>query len=75
VVPPDGAAAQLVRDADVGVVAAPEDVDAIRDAIVALHARWLAGTLDGTPLSREWRDRLARGTRVEELAELLRGLE
>ena len=75
VVPPDGAAAQLVRDANVGVVAAPEDVDAIRDALVELHARWSAGKLDGTPLSQEWRDTLSRGARVEELADLLRGLE
>jgi glycosyltransferase involved in cell wall biosynthesis len=74
VVPPDGAAAQLVRDANVGIVAAPEDVDAIRDALVDLHARWRAGKLDGTPLSQQWRDRLSRGARVEELAELLQGL-
>jgi hypothetical protein len=64
-----------VRDANVGVVAAPEDVDAIRDALADLHARWRAGKLDGTPLSQAWRDRLSRGSRVEELAELLRGLE
>jgi glycosyltransferase involved in cell wall biosynthesis len=75
VVPPDGAAAQLVRDANVGIVAAPDDVEAIRDALVDLHARWRAGKLDGTPLSQDWRDRLSRGARVEELAELLRGLE
>ena len=75
VVPPDGAAAELVRDANVGVVAAPEDIDAIRDALVDLHARWRDGKLDGTPLSQEWRDRLSRGARVEELAELLRSLE
>jgi glycosyltransferase involved in cell wall biosynthesis len=74
VVPPDGAAAQLVRDADVGMVASPEDVRAIRDALVELHARWAAGSLDGTPLSSEWRDRLSRGARVEELAELLKSL-
>ena len=74
VVPPDGAAAQLVRDTGAGVVAAPEDVDAIRDALVELHAQWRAGRLDGTPLSREWRDKLSRATRVEELAELLKGL-
>src|SRR3954449_1451633 len=30
IVPPDGAAAQLIRDADVGVVAAPEDEGGIR---------------------------------------------
>jgi len=74
VVPPDGAAAQLVRDTDAGVVAAPEDVVAIRDALVELHAQWRAGRLDGTPLSQEWRDKLSRATRVEELAELLKGL-
>src|SRR5206468_3036055 len=33
-----------------------------------------AGSLDGTPLSPEWRDRLSRAGRVEELAELLRSL-
>jgi glycosyltransferase involved in cell wall biosynthesis len=74
VVPPDGAAAQLVRDTGAGVVAAPEDVDGIRAALVELHARWSAGRLDGTPLSQEWRDKLSRATRVEELAELLKGL-
>jgi glycosyltransferase involved in cell wall biosynthesis len=74
VVPPDGAAAQLVRDTDVGLVAPPEDVDAIRDALVELHARWLDGRLDGPPLSQEWHDRLSRGARVEELADLLKGL-
>jgi glycosyltransferase involved in cell wall biosynthesis len=74
VVPPDGAAAQLVRDTGAGVVAAPEDVDGIRDALVELHARWRAGRLDGAPLSQEWRDKLSRAARVEELAELLQGL-
>ena len=73
-VPPDGAAAQLIRDAGAGVVAAPDDVPALRDALLDLHARWRAGTLEGTPLSPEWRDRLSRTRRVEELAELLRSL-
>jgi glycosyltransferase involved in cell wall biosynthesis len=74
VVPPDGAAAQLVRDTGAGPVAAPEDVPAIRDALVELHGRWREGKLDGTPLSPEWRDKLSRATRVEELAELLESL-
>jgi glycosyltransferase involved in cell wall biosynthesis len=74
VVPPDGAAAELVRDTGAGVVAAPEDVDGIRAALVELHRRWRAGALDGTPLSEEWRDKLSRASRVEELAELLRSL-
>src|SRR5439155_5383522 len=49
VVPPDGAAAELVRDTGAGIVAPPEDVPAIRDAILELHERWRAGKLDGTP--------------------------
>src|SRR5207248_5718684 len=74
VVPADGAAAKLVRDTVAGVVAAPEDEDAIRDALVALHGQWQRGELDGPPLSDEWRDRLSRASRVEDLAELLKGL-
>jgi len=73
-VPPDGAAAQLVRDTGAGVVAGPDDVAGLRDALLELHARWRDGGLEGTPLSPEWRDRLSRGRRVEELADLLRSL-
>jgi glycosyltransferase involved in cell wall biosynthesis len=73
-VPPDGAAADLVRQTGAGVVAPSEDVDALKHALLDLHARWRAGILDGTPLSAEWRDKLSRGRRVEELAELLRSL-
>jgi glycosyltransferase involved in cell wall biosynthesis len=73
-VPPDGAAAQLIRDTGAGVVAAPDDVPAIRDALLELHARWRAGKLDGTPLSPDWRERLSRAARVEDLADLLRSL-
>ena len=40
-----------------------------------LHSvQWRRGSLDGTPLSDEWRERLGRGRRVEQLAELLRSL-
>jgi glycosyltransferase involved in cell wall biosynthesis len=74
VVPPDGAAAQLIRDTGAGVVAPPLDEDAIRDALVSLHAQWQRGELDGAPLSAEWRDTLSRAARVEELADLLKGL-
>jgi glycosyltransferase involved in cell wall biosynthesis len=74
VVPEDGAAAQLVRETGAGVVAGPDDVPAIRDALLALHAQWREGRLDGTPLSPEWRDRLSRASRVEELADLLQRL-
>jgi len=74
IVPADGAAAQLVRDTDAGVVVSPDDVDAIRQALLDLHRRWREGSLNGTPLSDGWRRRLARGSRVEELADVLRSV-
>jgi glycosyltransferase involved in cell wall biosynthesis len=73
-VPPDGAAAKLVRDTGAGVVVASDDEAAIREALLDLHRRWKAGSLNGTPLSDEWRNRLSRGERVEELADLLRSV-
>jgi glycosyltransferase involved in cell wall biosynthesis len=74
VVPPDGAAAQLIRDTNAGVVVAPEDEDGIRDALRRLHDRWQQAELEASPLSDEWRRTLSRATRVEELADLLRSL-
>ncbi|MEX2211323.1 MAG: glycosyltransferase [Gaiellaceae bacterium] len=73
-VPADGAAAALIRETGAGVVAAPEDVPALRAALRGLHARWRAGQLDGTPLPPEQRERLSRAARAEELAELLRAV-
>jgi hypothetical protein len=73
-VPPDGAAASLIRETGAGVVTPPDDVPAIREALEGLHERWRAGRLDATPLDAATRKRLARETRVEELAELLRSL-
>jgi glycosyltransferase involved in cell wall biosynthesis len=73
-VPPDGAAAELIRETGAGVVAAPDDVPALTAALTELHGAWQAGTLDGTALSPEDRERLGRAARVEELAEVLRGL-
>lgn len=74
VVPPDGAAAALIRETGAGLVVPPEDEEAIAGGLKELHARWRAGGLDGTPLSEEHRERLSRGARAEELAELLRSL-
>jgi glycosyltransferase involved in cell wall biosynthesis len=73
-VPPDGAAAELIEETGAGLVAAPDDVAALRQALEELHGAWRAGSLDGTPLSPDDRERLGRGARVEELAELLRSL-
>jgi glycosyltransferase involved in cell wall biosynthesis len=74
VVPPDGAAAELVRETGAGLVAGSDDVPGIRDALLELHSRWRDGGLNGTPLTPEWRDKLSRASRVEELAELLESL-
>jgi len=74
VVPPDGAAAELLREAGVGVVVAPDDVGGITAALCDLHARWQEGSLDDAPLSDDWRVRVSRRTRVAEFAALLEGL-
>ena len=46
-VPPDGAAAELLRETGAGVVVAPDDVDGIARELTALRDRWRAGALDG----------------------------
>jgi glycosyltransferase involved in cell wall biosynthesis len=74
VVPPDGAAAQLIRDTGAGVVVAPDDVDGMAEALRDLHAKWRDGTLDAVKLSPEWRRKVARRTRVEDLARVLERL-
>jgi glycosyltransferase involved in cell wall biosynthesis len=74
VVPPDGAAAELIRETRAGMVVAPDDVDGIRVALEVLHARFLDGSLAGIELSESARDRLSRRARVEEMATLLRAI-
>jgi glycosyltransferase involved in cell wall biosynthesis len=71
VVPPDGAAAGLLRETGAGVVVAPDDVEGMVAALRDLHERWQAGSLDGTPLSEDWRARVSRRARVQERADLL----
>jgi glycosyltransferase involved in cell wall biosynthesis len=73
-VPPDGAAAELLRETGAAVVAPPDDVEAIRAGLVELVERWRGGRLNGTPLPEELRERLSREARSEELADLLRSL-
>jgi len=74
VVPPDGAAAQLIRETRAGVVVGPDDVDGIRVALEVLHARFLESGLPAVELSEKLRDRLGRRARVEEMAALLRAI-
>jgi glycosyltransferase involved in cell wall biosynthesis len=73
-VPADGEAARLIRETGAGLVADPDDVAALSEALKELHARWSGGTLDGTSLDPEDRERLGRGARIEELAEVLQRL-
>jgi glycosyltransferase involved in cell wall biosynthesis len=74
VVPPDGAAAELVRQTSSGVVVAPDDVDGIRRALVELHSRFANGGLPSVELAKRDEQRLSRQARVEEMAELLRAV-
>ena len=71
-VPPEGAAADLIRETNAGLVVPPDDVSGLTEAIADLHGRWRAGELDGQfALSPELHDRLSRRRRAQELAELL----
>jgi len=74
VIPPDGAAAKLIRDVGAGIVVAPDDVAGMREALAGLERRWRAGALDAAPLGPQRREELSRRARVADLAELLRSL-
>ena len=74
VAPPDGAAADLIRETGAGVVVAPDDIGGISEALQEMHARFLDGGLPATELSEDDRERLSRLARVEETADLLRGI-
>ena len=71
VVPPDGAAAELIGETNAGVVVAPDDADAIAAALRELHDEWREGRLADRPLAEEWRKRVSRRARVEEFARVL----
>jgi glycosyltransferase involved in cell wall biosynthesis len=71
VVPPDGAAAALLRETGAGVVVAPDDVAGMARELGALRDRWRAGLLGSTVLAPAWRERVSRQARVRELADLL----
>jgi glycosyltransferase involved in cell wall biosynthesis len=70
-VPPDGAAAELIRETGSGVVAPPDDVDAIRAALVDLYGRFANGGLPSVELAPRDEERLSRRARVEEMAALI----
>jgi glycosyltransferase involved in cell wall biosynthesis len=71
VVPPDGAAAELIRETGSGVVVAPDDVEGIERALVELHTRFTNGGLASVELAKRDEERLSRKARVEEMAALV----
>ncbi|MGL6278620.1 MAG: glycosyltransferase family 4 protein [Gaiella sp.] len=73
-VPPDGAAAELIRETGAGLVADPDDPAAIRAALEELHRRWQADGLPDVELADDWREQLSRRARVEETADVLRSV-
>jgi len=73
-VPEGGAAAELLGAVEAGPVAAPDDVDGIREALTGLHSRFVEGGLPDVELDPEWEERLSRRARVEELVELMEAL-
>jgi glycosyltransferase involved in cell wall biosynthesis len=73
-VPSGGAAAKLIDEIGAGIVAPVDDVDALRAALVELHARWKRGELS-VELAPDVRERLSRRARVAELAALVQELE
>jgi glycosyltransferase involved in cell wall biosynthesis len=73
-VPPNGTAADLVREAGAGVIVPPDDVRALREALVGFERRWRTGDLPDTPLPPELRQRISRQERAAELADLLQEL-
>jgi glycosyltransferase involved in cell wall biosynthesis len=70
-VPPDGAAADLIREAGAGVIVDPDDVDAIRRELEALVERWKQGALPDNSLPGDLKAAVSRRARAEELAQLL----
>jgi glycosyltransferase involved in cell wall biosynthesis len=70
-VPPDGTAADIVRDTEMGVVVPPGDAAAIGAALEELVRQWRTDPNVGPELSDEWKDRLSRTARAQELHALL----
>ena len=70
-VPPDGAAAELIRETGAGIVVAPDDVGGLVAALHELHERFASRGLPEIELEPDLRHRLSRAARVEETAELL----
>ncbi len=74
VAPPDGVAAELIRELEAGVVVAPGDERAIGEALRELIRRWRDGRLGDVAVPEELREKIDRRARVREFAELIEKL-
>jgi hypothetical protein len=72
-VPPEGAAAELLRATGAAWIADPDDSEAIRESLRSARDAWADGRLEERTLDPDWRARLDRRTRAAEMAEILRG--
>jgi glycosyltransferase involved in cell wall biosynthesis len=70
-VPLDGEAATIVREANAGVVVAPNDVNAIGNSLASMVEQFENRNLEAVSLSPEIKERLSRETRLAELEALL----
>jgi glycosyltransferase involved in cell wall biosynthesis len=74
-VPPNGTAADMIREGRAGTVVPADDADAMREAIQGFAKRWQGEGLKDIELAPEFVRRISRTERVRELAELLRQLD
>ena len=72
-VPPEGAAAELLRETGAAWIADPDDPEAILAGLRAARDAWADGSLAERTLDPVWRARLDRRTRAVEMAKVLRG--
>jgi glycosyltransferase involved in cell wall biosynthesis len=72
-VPPEGAAAELLNATGAAWIADPDDPEAILASLRAARDAWADGRLAERTLDPDWRERLDRRTRAAEMAEVLRG--
>jgi glycosyltransferase involved in cell wall biosynthesis len=73
-VPPEGMAADLLRETGFARIADPDDAAGIRAQLESLCDAWRAGELDDRVLPAGLRTRLDRRTRAAEMAELMRSV-
>lgn len=73
-VPPEGTAADLIREAQAGTIVPPDDIETIRDAIRMYATQWEQEGLADLEPSADFERRTSRTERVRELAEFLRQL-